>query len=197
MDDLIALCAVIGGSAAPVGPPAPDLPPRHDGAPPPPVRRRTRVGRALAGATDAVDPYQPWNRPVDPPRNVEADLLLSAASSWPLRYPSPIVPFADVVVPVPFAGTVVVSVPSRFDERTSVISAQAAVATLEDLAGFLAVPDHLFAAAGDARAALERAARDAGAGARWPDYPDLSYFVVTLLPLFRASVATGAPVLLG
>jgi hypothetical protein len=197
MDDLIALCAVIGGAAAPVGLPAPDLPQRRADAPPPPVRRRTRVGRALAGATDTVDPYQPWNRPVDPPRNVEADLLLSAASAWPLQYPAPIVPFADVVVPVPFAGTVVLSVPSRFDERTSVISAQAAVATLEDLAAFLALPDRLFDGPGDARAAVDLAARDADPGARWPDYPELSYFVVTLLPLFRASVAAGAPVLLG
>ncbi|MDQ1675298.1 MAG: hypothetical protein QOC93_442 [Actinomycetota bacterium] len=201
MDDLIALCAVIGGAAAPVGVPAPDLPPRRADAPAPPARRRTRVGRAIAGTTDAVDPYEPWNRPVDPPRNVEADLLLSAASTWPLRYPAPIVPFADVVVPVPFAGTVVLSVPSRFDERTSVISAQAAVATLADLAAFLALPDHLFDAAsgtpGEVRAAVDRAARHADPGARWPDYPEVSYFVVTLLPLFRASVATGAPVLLG
>ncbi|HEY0360241.1 MAG TPA: hypothetical protein VGD11_16790 [Mycobacteriales bacterium] len=197
MDDLIALCAVIGGASAPVGLPAPDLPRRHVDAPPPPVRRRTRVGRALAGATDAVDPYQPWNRPVDPPRNVEADLLLSAASAWPLRYPAPIVPFADVVVPVPFAGTVVLSVPSRFDERTSVISAQAAVATLEDLAAFLALPAHLFDGAEDVRAAVDLAARDAAPGTRWADYPELSYFVVSLLPLFRAAVAAGAPVLLG
>jgi hypothetical protein len=197
MDDLIALCAVIGGASAPVGLPAPDLPRRHVDAPPPPVRRRTRVGRALAGATDAVDPYQPWNRPVDPPRNVEADLLLSAASAWPLRYPAPIVPFADVAVPVPFAGTVVLSVPSRFDERTSVISAQAAVATLEDLAAFLALPAHLFDGAEDVRAAVDLAARDAAPGTRWADYPELSYFVVSLLPLFRAAVAAGAPVLLG
>ena len=197
MDDLIALCAVIGGASAPVGLPAPDLPRRHVDAPPPPVRRRTRVGRALAGATDAVDPYQPWNRPVDPPRNVEADLLVSAASAWPLRYPAPIVPFADVVVPVPFAGTVVLSVPSRFDERTSVISAQAAVATLEDLAAFLALPAHLFDGAEDVRAAVDLAARDAAPGTRWADYPELSYFVVSLLPLFRAAVAAGAPVLLG
>jgi hypothetical protein len=198
MDDLIALCAVIGGAAEPVGRPAPDLPPRRADAPSPPVRRRTRVGRALAGATEAADPYEPWNRPVDPPRNVEADVLLAAASAWPLRYPAPIVPFADVVVPVPFAGTVVLSVPSRFDERTSVISAQAAVATLEDLAAFLALPDHLLdGGVEDTRAALDLAARQADPGARWPDYPEVSYFVVTLLPLFRASVAAGAPVLLG
>jgi hypothetical protein len=197
MDDLIALCAVIGSAAAPVGVPAPDLPPRDAAAPAPPVRRRTLVGRVLAGAADVADPYEPWNRPVDPPRNVEADLLLTAAAAWPLRYPAPIVPFGDVVVPVPFAGTVVVAVPSRFDERTSVISAQAAVATLEDIAAFLAIPADLLDGLGDARARLEDAARTAGPGSRWADYPEASYFVVTLLPLFRAAVASGAPVLLG
>jgi hypothetical protein len=197
MDDLIALCAVIGAAAAPVGLPAPDLPPRDADAPAPPVRRRTVVSRVLAGAGTAADPYEPWNRPVDPPRNVEADLLLSAAVAWPLRYPAPIVPFADVVVPVPFAGTVVLAVPSRFDERTSVISAQAAVATLEDLAGFLAIPPRLLDGAGDARAELEAAAREADPGARWPDYPEASYFVASLLPLFRAAVTSGTPVLLG
>jgi hypothetical protein len=92
---------------------------------------------------------------------------------------------------------VVLSVPSRFDERTSVISAQAAVATLEDLAAFLALPAHLFDGSEDVRAAVDLAARDAEPGARWPDYPELSYFVVSLLPLFRAAVAAGAPVLLG
>jgi hypothetical protein len=197
MDDLIALCAVIGSAAAPVGVPAPDLPPRSSDAAAPPVRRRTMVGRVLAGSGDAVDPYEPWNRPVDPPRNVEADLLLSAAIAWPLRYPAPIVPFADVVVPVPFAGTVVLAVPSAFDERTSVISAQAAVATLEDLAAFLAIPAQLLAGGGDARAEVEEAARTADPGARWPDYPEAAYFVASLLPLFRAAVSSGAPVLLG
>jgi hypothetical protein len=133
---------------------------------------------------------------VDPPRNVEADLLLSAASAWPLQYPAPIVPFADVVVPVPFAGTVVLSVPSRYDERTSVISAQAAAATLADLAAFLAIPPHLLDGVEDTRVTLEAAARDADPGTRWADYPEVSYFVVTLLPLFRAAIASGSPVLL-
>jgi hypothetical protein len=196
MDDLIALCAVIGSAAAPVGLPPPELPPRDPAAPAPPVRRRTRVGRALAGSGEQGDPYEPWNRPVDPPRNVEADLLLSAASAWPLQYPAPIVPFADVVVPVPFAGTVVLSVPSRYDERTSVISAQAAAATLADLAAFLAIPPHLLDGVADTRVTLEAAARDADPGTRWADYPEVSYFVVTLLPLFRAAIASGSPVLL-
>jgi hypothetical protein len=199
MDDLIALCAVIGSAAAPVGMPAQDLPVRDAAAPAPPMKRRTVVGRVLAGVAEAPDPYERWNRPVDPPRNVDADLLLSAASAWPLRYPAPIVPFADVVVPVPFAGTVVLSVPSRYDERTSVISAQAAVATLEDIAAFLAIPAELLAGAGagDPRAGLETAARTAAPGSRWADYPEASYYVVTLLPLYRAAVAAGAPVLLG
>jgi hypothetical protein len=197
MDDLIALCAVIGAAAVPVGLPAPALPTRRSDAPGPPSRKRSLVGRVLAGTHDASDPYEPWNRPVDPPRNVEADLLLSAAIAWPLQYPAPIVPFADVVVPVPFSGTVVLSVPSHFDERTSVISAQAAIATLEDLAAFLALPaDLLDGGADDPRAAIELAARDADPGARWPDYPEASYFVAALLPLFRAAVASGAPVLL-
>jgi hypothetical protein len=196
MDDLIALCAVIGSASAPVGLPAPELPSRRTDAPAPPARRRSVVGRVLAGSGEAGDPYEPWNRPVDPPRNVEADLLLSAAVAWPLQYPAPIVPFADVVVPVPFSGTVVLAVPSRFDERTSVISAQAAVATLEDLAGFLALPLDLLDGVDDPRAAIEVAARHADPGARWPDYPEAAYFVVALLPLFRAAVASGAPVLL-
>ncbi|HEV7823991.1 MAG TPA: hypothetical protein VGP02_03725 [Mycobacteriales bacterium] len=197
MDDLIALCAVIGSAAAAVGLPAPDLPARDAAAPAPPARRRTVMGRVLAGVADVTDPYQPWNRPVDPPRNVEADVLLSAASAWPLRYPAPIVPFADVAVPVPFAGTVVLSVPSPYDERTSVISAQAAAATLEDIASFLAIPADLLHGVGDAQAVLEEAARHADPGTRWADYPEASYFVVTLLPLYRAAVAAGAPVLLG
>jgi hypothetical protein len=154
------------------------------------------VGRVLAGTAAAADPYEPWNRPVDPPRNVEADVLLSAAVTWPLQYPAPIVPFADVVVPVPFAGTVVLAVPSQFDERTSVISAQAAIATLADLAAFLALPEDLLGVDGDPRAALELAARTADPSAKWPDYPEASYFVAALLPLFRAAVAAGAPVLL-
>jgi hypothetical protein len=197
MDDLIAICAVLGSAAAPVGLPAPDLARRDASAPAPPVRRRSALGRVLAGEVGTADPYQPWNRPVDPPRNVEADVLLSAASAWPLRYPAPIVPFADVVVPVTFAGTVVLSVPSRYDERTSVISAQAAVATLEDIAAFLAVPADLLDGLTDPRTTLEAAARHAAPGTRWADHPDTSYFVVTLLPLFRAAVAAGAPVLLG
>jgi hypothetical protein len=196
MDDLIALCAVIGSAAAPVGLPAAELPARDADAPPPPARRRSVVGRVLAGTAAAADPYEPWNRPVDPPRNVEADVLLSAAVTWPLQYPAPIVPFADVVVPVPFAGTVVLAVPSQFDERTSVISAQAAIATLADLAAFLALPEDLLDVDGDPRAALELAARTADPSAKWPDYPEASYFVAALLPLFRAAVAAGAPVLL-
>jgi hypothetical protein len=77
-----------------------------------------------------------------------------------------------------------------------VISAQAAIATMADLAAFLALPAELLEVAGDPRDALELAARTADPGARWPDYPEASYFVAALLPLFRAAVAAGAPVLL-
>jgi hypothetical protein len=195
LEDLIAICAVIG-SASDTGTALPDLPQRSRDAAPPPFRR-SRMGRLLhTDPPDRIDPYERWSRPVDPPRNVEADPMLSSAAAWPVRYRAPLVPFADVIVPLAFSGTMVLAVPSHFDVRTAVISSYAAEATLSDIGAFLQVPAELVGAGQDAwTCAIDAAARDSDVP-RWAAHADAAWFVVALLPMLRASVATGAPVVL-